>query len=495
MKKAMPVIAAESNYISEREIKKPELGFKSITKIINMEKELVKYKTKNDLISSLSENVKEASQFDVGVFEKCNVKRGLRNADHTGVLVGLTNVGDVIGYNKKGNKLIPVDGKLIYRGIDVEDLVKAAISQKRHGYEEVVYLLISGRLPDEAELSDFKNYIGKLRELPDNFTNNMILNLKGPDIMNILARSVLGLYALDDKAEDVSSRNLIEQSLNLIAKFPVIIAYSYRTMRHAFEHKTLSLRHPDPKLSTAENFLLMLKGQDKYTSLEADMLDLSLILHAEHGGGNNSTFTIRVTSSTGTDTYSAVASAIASLKGPLHGGANHEVLSMMENIKKNVKNWDNEKEVTNYLYKILNKKAYDRSGKIYGIGHAVYTISDPRAVVLKKQARELAIEKNRLEEFELYSIIENLAPKIFHEYKGSKAAKRVCANVDFYSGFVYSCIGIKEALYTPLFAMSRIAGWCAHRLEELTFDKRRIIRPAYKNVSSRREYIRIKERD
>jgi citrate synthase len=469
--------------------------FKSLFEIANVKNMQIKNKTRDKLISLLSANVKEASIFDPGVFEKYKVKRGLRNSDHTGVLVGLTNIGDVVGYKKQGNKFIPAEGRLIYRGIDVEDIVKNAVSQKRHGYEEVVYLLISGRLPNNTELSGFKKYMGRLRELPDNFINNMILNLKGPDIMNILARSVLGLYALDQKAEDTSVENLVEQSLNLIAKFPIIIAYSYRTMRHAFEHKTLSLRHPDTELSTAENFLLMLKGQDKYTKLDADILDLSLILHAEHGGGNNSTFTIRVTSSTGTDTYSAVASAIASLKGPLHGGANHQVLGMMENIKQNVRRWDNEKEVTNYLYKILNKKANDRSGKIYGIGHAVYTISDPRAVLLKKKARELAIEKNRLEEFELYSMIENLAPGIFHEYKGSKAAKRVCANVDFYSGFVYSCIGIKEALYTPLFAMSRIAGWCAHRLEELTFDARRIIRPAYKNVSQQRDYIRIEDRD
>jgi citrate synthase len=482
------------SYIAGREIKRLESGLSLLSNMTIMRKEQKKQKAKNNLISRLSAKVKEASKFDQGVFEKNNVKRGLRNADHTGVLVGLTNVGDVVGYKKKDTRLIPVDGKLIYRGIDVEDIVRNTAAQKRHGYEEVVYLLISGKLPTNNELSGFNGYMGRLRVLPDNFTNNMILNLKGPDIMNILARSVLGLYALDSRAEDTSVNNLVEQSLSLIAKFPVIIAYSYRTMRHAYEHKTLSLRHPDPELSTAENFLLMLKGQDKYTRLEADILDLSLILHAEHGGGNNSTFTIRVTSSTGTDTYSAIASAIASLKGPLHGGANHEVLGMMENIKQNVRRWDNEKEVTNYLYKILNRKAHDGSGKIYGIGHAVYTISDPRAVLLKKQARELAIEKNRLEEFELYSMIENLAPAIFHEYKGSKAAKRVCANVDFYSGFVYSCIGIKEALYTPLFAMSRIAGWCAHRMEELTFDARRIIRPAYKNVSQRHEYVSIGDR-
>jgi citrate synthase len=371
----------------------------------------------NNMVERLSEQVKKASYIEPGLFEKFNVKRGLRNADHTGVLVGLTNIGDVVGYTKEGDKLVPVDGRLIYRGIDVEDIVKGALAQKRHGFDETVYLLLSGELPNKKELDNYMEFMGALRELPDAFTNNMILTMKGHDIMNALARSVLGLYSTDTFAEDTSVENLVAQSLNLIAKFPTIIAYSYHAMRHAYQHKTLSIRHPDPKLSTAENFLLMLKGQDKYTPLEADILDLSLILHAEHGGGNNSTFTIRVTSSTGTDTYSAVASAIASLKGPLHGGANHEVLGMMENIKQNVKKWDNKQEVTDYLIKMLKKQAYDQSGKIYGIGHAVYTVSDPRAILLKKQARELAIEKNRLEEFELYTMIETLAPDIFYEFK------------------------------------------------------------------------------
>ncbi len=446
------------------------------------------------VVKHLSEEVVKASKIEPQLFEKFNVKRGLRNADHTGVLVGLTNVGDVVGYKKEGDALVPIDGKLIYRGIDVEDLVKGAIDQNRHGFDEVVYLLLSGKLPNKAELEEFMSYMGSLRELPDEFTNSMILANKGQNIMNMLARSVLGLYTLDKDAEDTSAENLVNQSLNLIAKFPTIIAYSYHSMRHFYLHKTLSIRHPNPALSTAENFLLMMKGETKYTKLEADILDLALILHADHGGGNNSTFTTRVTSSTGTDTYSAIASAIASLKGPLHGGANHEVLCMMDNIKENVKHWDNKQEVTDYLVKMLNKKAYDRSGKIYGIGHAVYTISDPRAILLKKQARELAKEKGRLEEFELYETIENLAPQIFYEFKGDKVAKRVCANVDFYSGFVYNCIGIKEPVYTPLFAMSRIAGWCAHRLEELTFDARRIIRPAYKNVFPQQSYIHLKER-
>ncbi len=449
---------------------------------------------KDILIKKLSDDVKKSAYIVPELFEKYNVKRGLRNADHTGVLVGLTNVGDVVGYQKDGDKMVPVDGKLLYRGIDVEDLVQGAINENRHAFDEVVYLLLCGKLPNREELAEFMEYMGSIRELPDEFTKNMILSLNGNNIMNMLARSVLGLYTLDPKSEDNSLENLVDQSLNLIAKFPTIIAYSYHAMRHAFQRKTLSIRHPNADLSTAENFLLMLKGEGKYTKLEADILDLSLILHADHGGGNNSTFTIRVTSSTETDTYSAVASAIASLKGPLHGGANHEVLDMMENIKQNVKHWDSEKEVTDYLYKILNKKAYDGSGKIYGIGHAVYTISDPRAILLKKQARDLAAEKDRLDEFELYQMIERLAPQIFYEFKGDKVAKRVCANVDFYSGFVYNCIGIRDSVYTPLFAMSRIAGWCSHRLEELTFDARRIIRPAYKNVYGNQAYTDLKSR-
>jgi citrate synthase len=448
----------------------------------------------NSILKHLSDEVVKASKIDAELFEKFSVKRGLRNADHSGVLVGLTNVGDVVGYRKDGDGLVPIDGKLIYRGIDVEALVQGAIDQKRHGFDEVVYLLLSGKLPNRQELTEFMKYMGALRELPDDFTNSMILANKGQDVMNMLARSVLGLYTLDRKAEDTSPENLVSQSLNLIAKFPTIIAYSYHSMRHFYQHKTLSIRHPNPALSTAENFLKMIKGEGKYTQLEADILDLALILHADHGGGNNSTFTIRVTSSTGTDTYSAVASAIASLKGPLHGGANHEVLGMMDNIKENVKHWDNKEEVTEYLLKMLQKKAYDYSGKIYGIGHAVYTISDPRAILLKKQARELAKEKGRLEEFELYEMIESIAPQIFYDFKRDKVAKRVCANVDFYSGFVYNCIGIKEPVYTPLFAMSRIAGWCSHRLEELTFDARRIIRPAYKNVFPQQSYVHFKDR-
>jgi len=313
--------------------------------------------------------------------------------------------------------------------------------------------------------------------------------------LNILARSVLGLYTLDDKPDSIALENMIKQSLNIIAKFPTIVAYSYQALRHMYKGKTLSIRHPQPNMSTAENFLYLIKGGSKgFSKLEADLLDLLLVLHAEHGGGNNSTFTMRVTSSSETDIYSSVTSAIGSLKGPLHGGANVRVLEMMEDMKKHVTNWKDEEEVKAHLLKILNKKANDFSGKIYGIGHAVYTISDPRAAILKAKARELALEKGRLEEFELYDLVERLTPEVFRVFKGEKSTKVVCINVDFYSGFVYSMLDISKELYTPLFAIGRVSGWCTHRIEELTFSAKRIIRPAFKNVFGKHEYIPMSER-
>ncbi len=449
---------------------------------------------KKYLIEQLSESIKKTSQIDKQLFEQYNVKRGLRNLDHSGVLVGLTNIGDVVGYKKEGNKIIPVDGVLTYRGINIKKIVAGFQKDKRHGFDEVTYLLLSGTLPNKKELEDFQQIIGNKRELPMYFTKNMILSFAGQDMMNMLARCVLVLYTKDERAEDKSHCNLVEQSLSLIAKFPIFVAYSYRGMQHSFYHKTLSIRNPNPEMSTAENFLYILKGKGRYTKLDADILDLSLVLHAEHGGGNNSSFAIRVTSSSGTDTYSAVSSALASLKGPLHGGANIKVLEMMKNIRNNVKDITNREEIRAYLLKILRKEANDKTGKIYGIGHAVYTLSDPRSVLLKKKAKELAKEKGKLDEFELYETVETLAPEVFAEFKGDKAAKVLCANVDFYSGFVYDCIGIPKELFTPLFAIARISGWCAHRLEELSYESRRIIRPAYKNVYGTKEYVPIAKR-
>lgn len=445
--------------------------------------------------SRLETSVRESCQIDNKLFEEFEVKRGLRNPDGTGVLVGLTNIGNVLGYKKEDGKVVAIPGRLLYRGLDIEDITQGFQKDDRHGFDETVFLLLTGHLPDKDELKEFSEHLATLRALPDEFTKDMILSMKGKDVLNILARSVLGLYTLDEKPDSIALDNMIKQSLSMIAKFPTIVAYSYQALRHLYKGKTLSIRHPQANLTTAENFLYLIKGDCKgFSKLEADLLDLLLVLHAEHGGGNNSTFTMRVTSSSETDIYSSVTSAIGSLKGPLHGGANVRVLEMMEDMKAHVKDWTSESEVTNHLLKILNKKANDFSGKIYGIGHAVYTISDPRAAILKAKARELAIEKGRLDEFELYSLVERLTPEVFRVFKGEKSTKVVCINVDFYSGFVYACLDISKELYTPLFAIGRVSGWCAHRIEELTFSAKRIIRPAFKNVYGEHKYIPLNMR-
>jgi citrate synthase len=445
--------------------------------------------------TKLEASVRESCQIDNKLFEEFEVKRGLRNPDGTGVLVGLTNIGNVLGYKKEDGKVVAIPGRLLYRGLDIEDITQGFQKEDRHGFDETVFLLLTGHLPDKDELKEFSEHLASLRALPDEFTKDMILSMKGKDVLNILARSVLGLYTLDEKPDSIALDNMIKQSLSMIAKFPTIVAYSYQALRHLYKGKTLSIRHPQTNLTTAENFLYLIKGDCKgFSKLEADLLDLLLVLHAEHGGGNNSTFTMRVTSSSETDIYSSITSAIGSLKGPLHGGANVRVLEMMEDMKAHVKDWTSETEVTNHLLKILNKKANDFSGKIYGIGHAVYTISDPRAAILKAKARELAIEKGRLDEFELYSLVERLTPEVFRVFKGEKSTKVVCINVDFYSGFVYACLDISKELYTPLFAIGRVSGWCAHRIEELTFSAKRIIRPAFKNVYGEHKYIPLNMR-
>jgi citrate synthase len=445
----------------------------------------------NEFMQKLEEITVKASQIDKNLFDTYNVKRGLRNQDGSGVLVGLTNIGDVVGYEKKDNQIIPCEGKLFYRGIDVEDMVHGFQKDKRHGFDETVYLLLTGKLPSKDDLELFSSYMAGHRDLPHSFVN-LILSFRGKNIMNMLTRSILVMYTQDDEAENYSHINLLKQSLNLIAKFPVIAAYVYFGFRHTYQRKSLIFRHPDPVLSTAENFLYMLKGED-YNKLEADILDLALVLHAEHGGGNNSTFATRVISSAGTDTYSAISAGLGSLKGFLHGGANLQVEEMIRDIKKNVKDWNDNKEVLEYLKKILRCEAGDGTGKIYGIGHAIYTLSDPRAILLKDKAKELADTKGKLDEYQLYESIEKLAPEAFSSFKGSNS-KVVSANVDFYSGFVYKCIDIPKELFTPIFAIARMAGWCAHRLEEVTFASRRIIRPAYKNVSGQVDYESIEER-
>jgi len=443
-----------------------------------------------DFLKELAKTAEQSSTIDQELYDNFHVKRGLRNQDGTGVLVGLTYIGDVIGYKQEDGQKVPVEGDLLYRGISIKKLVDGFQKDKRQGFDETTFLLLFGKLPNEEELGKFSSVIAKLRGLPENFTEDMLLKLKGKDIMNMLARCVLALYTLDKNADDASILNILKQSINLIAKFPTIIAYSYQSMRYNFQNMNLSIRHPEKALSTAENFLYMVKGDNRYTQLESEVLDLCLVLHAEHGGGNNSSFTMHVVSSSGTDTYSAIAAAIGSLKGPLHGGANSRVIGMIDDLKNSVKDYS-EEEVKNYLIKVLKKEVYDKSGKIYGFGHAVYTKSDARAVLLKEKVRALAKEQNSLEEFKLYETIEKLVPEVFCEFKG--VTKKLFPNVDFYSGFVYRQLGIPQSIFTPLFAMARITGWCAHRIEELV-SSRKIIRPAYKNVAKLNGYKLLKDR-
>ncbi len=447
---------------------------------------------KNDyLIYKLSDQMKGCTRIDAELFKKMDVKRGLRNEDGTGVLVGLTNIGNVVGYDRlPDGSLKPVEGKLYLRGYEVSDLVHAIEAEVRFGFEEVAYLLLSGQLPDADELQVFKQLIYNNMPLEKN-TLLHIIEMEGHDIMNILARSVLEFYTFDDNPDDTSRENLMRQSIELISKFPTIIAYAFNMLRHGEHGRSLHIRHPQKGLSLAENFLFMLKGNG-YTPLDAKTMDLLMILHSEHGGGNNSTFTVRVTSSTGTDTYSSIAAGIGSLKGPKHGGANLKVCDMIADMKAHISNWKDEAEIVAYLKKILKGQAFDKAGLIYGIGHAVYTLSDPRAVLLKEKARLLAEEKGRLDEFEFLERIERLAIKCIYETKGRD--KTMCANIDFYSGFVYDLIGIPRDVYTPLFAMSRIVGWCAHRNEEMNFEGRRIIRPAYKCVTEERGYVPMEAR-
>ena len=448
-------------------------------------------KTKKEfLIYKLSEEMKGSTRMDADLFKKLDVKRGLRNEDGTGVLVGLTNIGNVVGYERKADGSIePIDGKLYFRGYEVKDLVHAIMAEKRFGYEEICFLLLSGRLPDAEELQAFKDLIFDNMPLEQK-TILHIIELEGDDIMNILARSVMEFYTFDENPDDVSRDNLMRQSIELISKFPTTIAYAYNMYRHHHHGRSLHIRDAQPGLSLAENFLYMLKGTD-YTELDARTLDLLLILHSEHGGGNNSTFTVRVTSSTGTDTFSSIAAGIGSLNGPKHGGANLKVCDMISFLKENITNWEDEKEVAKWLRRIVKGEVFDKSGLVYGIGHAVYTKSDPRTVLLKEMARELAIEKGRLPEFEFMERIERIAIEEVYAAKGQR--KVLCANVDFYSGFVYKMLELPEELFTPMFAIARIVGWSAHRMEELA-NNSKIIRPAYKAVSPYYDYVPMEER-
>lgn len=420
-----------------------------------------------------------------------DVKRGLRNADGTGVLAGLTSIGEVHGYVIDEGVKSPVEGKLRYRGIDVEDIVAHCRAEKRFGFEETAFLLMFGFLPSNELLELFKKDLAEYRMLPREFTEDMILKAPSKNIMNKLARSVLALYSYDDNPDDIGVLNLLKQSLSLIARFPVLIANSYACKRHYYDNQSLILHNPVPEYSTSQNFLHLIRPDNKFSQLEAEILDLSLVLQAEHGGGNNSAFAVHVLSSTGTDTYSAIASAVGSLKGPKHGGANDKMMSQMEELKANISNWEDKNEVYEYLKKILRKEAGDGKGLIYGLGHAVYTISDPRAVILKERAGYLAKQTGHEKEFALYSAVEELGPAAFKEVKG--VSKPICANVDFFSGFVYNMLNIPQELFTPIFAMARIVGWCAHRIEEITTGGR-IIRPAYRSAVERLAYTPIDER-
>ena len=430
--------------------------------------------------------------FSKETFKKYDVKKGLRNDDGTGVVAGLTSVGSVIGYDIVDGKKTPIHGQLRYRGYSLENIGHECEKEKRFGFEEVAYLLLFGQLPNKEALKNFSKLIGHLRPLPNGFAEDMIMKAPSENIMNKLARSVLASYSYDSNPDDITAGNIIRQSIELIARLPVMAAYGYQAKRHYYDGLSLIMHTPQKELSTAENLLYLIRPDNKYTKEEAEMLDVLLMIHAEHGGGNNSAFTTRVVSSSGTDTYSAIAAAIGSLKGPKHGGANAKVMAMMENIKENVSDWEDREEVEAYLGKILRKEAFDGSGLIYGMGHAIYTMSDPRAVLLKERAGKLAAKKSKFnKEYKLYNLIEELTPRVFAEIKGSD--KPMCANVDMYSGFVYKMLGIPEEMYTPLFAISRVVGWSAHRLEEV-LGCSRIIRPAYKSIVTNKEYVNLKER-
>lgn len=445
----------------------------------------------NDL-KKYSDLAEKNNLIDPSRFGNYDVKRGLRNSDGTGVLVGLTQIGDVHGYIVDENEKVPVEGRLRYRGIDIKDLAEGFLKEGRFGFEETVYLLLFGELPRKDELDSFVNILAENRKLPKNFIEDMILKAPSTNIMNKLARSVLAAYSYDKNPEDLTLENCLRQSIQLISWFPIFVAYAYQAKKHYHENETLFIHAPDPALSTSENLLMLIRPDKKFTVVEAELLDLCLVLHAEHGGGNNSTFSIHLISSSSTDTYSAVAAAIGSLKGAKHGGANIKVITMLDNIKKNVKDWKNKEEVAAYLAKIIKKKVFDKTGLIYGMGHAVYTYSDPRAVLLKSKARKLARLRGVEDEFDLLNLVEELTPLVFADVKGS--TKVISANVDFYSGFVYRLLGIPEDLYTPIFAIARIAGWSAHRIEE-SLNGGRIMRPAYKHIKNPgKEFTPLSER-
>ncbi|NLF22162.1 MAG: citrate synthase [Lentisphaerae bacterium] len=432
-----------------------------------------------------------ASQVDADLYSRYEVKRGLRDINGKGVLAGLTQIGEVCAHTEAADGTMTGPGNLVYRGIDINELVNGFLQSGRNGFEETAYLLLFGRLPDAATLRAFEAMLYANRALPADFVHDSILKLPSRDIMNAMSQSVLALYTLDDQAESTDLPNVVRQSLRLIALFPVLAAYSYRAHAYRFSEKSLILHAPSPTLSTAANFLRMLRKNQSCTPLEARLLDLALVLHAEHGGGNNSSFTTHVVTSSGTDTYAAVTAALCSLKGPRHGGANIRVAQMFEEIKREVKDWSNDGQIEDFLDKLVRKEAFDRSGLIYGIGHAVYSVSDPRSLILREQVAALAREKELEAEMDLYRRVERLAPEVIGRHR--KIYKGVSANVDFYSGLLYRMLNIPQELFTPIFAIARIVGWSAHRIEELA-NNGKIIRPAYKSVAERRHYLPLEQR-
>ncbi len=442
-------------------------------------------------ILQLSEKCTAASAIDSELYTTYDVKRGLRDINGKGVLAGLTEISEMYGYETVDGQSVPCDGKLFYRGISIEELVNGFDKNRHDGFEETAYLLLFGVLPNAKDLEDFEALLASYRSLPTNFVRDVIMKAPSDDMMNSLARSVLTLYSYDNKANDTSIPNVLRQCLQLISIFPMLSVYGYHAYNHYRKGKSLFIHQPQPELTAAENFLHMLRPDSKYTPLEAQLLDLALVLHAEHGGGNNSTFTTHVVSSSGTDTYSSTAASLGSLKGPRHGGANIQVVRMFAEIKKEIKDWKDREEVAAYLKKLLNKEAFDKSGLIYGMGHAVYSISDPRATVFRKYAEKLSTEKGREDEFQLYRLVEELAPGVIAQKR--KIYKGVSANVDFYSGLAYDMLELPESLYTPLFAISRIVGWSAHRIEELA-NNGKIIRPAYKAIHPRTSFVKLEDR-
>lgn len=460
--------------------------------IINIVKDIKKkYDEGCEQSANLARESEERYKIPAELYSKYDVKRGLRDLNGKGVVAGLTTISQVSGSKVENGVRISEPGRLLYRGIPIEELVNGFISQDRFGFEEIVYLLLAGELPNKEQLTSFHNLIAEYQFLPEKFKSGIIMKMPSDNIMSTMEKCVLSLHAVDPNPDDISIENVMRQSLELIARFPALAVYSYQAAQYFRQGESMVYNRPDPKKTIAENFLTMMRPDGKYTKLEAKLLDLALVLHAEHGGGNNSAFTVHVVTSSGTDTYSAISAALGSLKGPKHGGANLKVMEMFNDLKQNVPNWQDEDALRSYLSSLLDKNGFDRSGLIYGMGHAIYSISDPRAEILKNFAEKLSVEKDCHDEFKLYADVERIAKELIASKR--KIYKGVCANVDLYSGFVYKMLGIPTALYTPLFAVARISGWSAHRLEEL-INASKIIRPSYLPVSPQRKYIPIEDR-